>query len=962
MLASIMVLSLIPAIQLSVSAAAVDTGVTGLTADSSGNATWTASGGTITGSVTASSSTGCGSTSYSSRNGTLTFTNSSESVALLSFDYSLTLSGGSATVDGATVTAGASFSKKLEAGDTVAVKITSNNSNSEATTITISNIKLTEEKDVNITFKAPSNGTYTVDGEAITADTIKTVKTTDTVSLAATPASGYKFFGWYSETSGSYFATTASLSTSFTEDQTVVPEFVPGTTPVFKVGSKLFTDLNEAAQANGSLIVLMSNATLPGGDYTIPSGKTLLIPMDAAETVYRDAPSIVYNSYATPTAYRILTMASGASITVESGGAICLPSKLSSKGQLAGWNGTPTGPDGRINMQSGSTITVKNGGNLYAWGYIYGSGSVVAESGATVHEAFQIKDWRGGSATSNIYSYAFILSQYYVQNIEVPLTIYSGATEKLYSAVNASSSAYTMGATFVGNGGLFKINTGYIVKDYIESTDRLQVDCYGDVSISSMNMTGLPIIGSINTSGYILPINSNVTINLHSGTSTIDQNLELLPSTEVTVDEGATLNVASGKKVYVYDNDNWGNFTGSARLYVIGYSVANGTTAKRTAAGLVNAKVDVNGTVNVSGNIYTSQGGANITSSQGTGKIVYNTAPGTSDSTIYEMANNSTKTPVTFNPARLKNADGTYVETAGKPAGTTIPYIDGFWGGVPAPTYTVNWWLDAEADEPLYTAEVEEGETPVYNGTTPTKDSTAQYDYTFDGWTKEGDDTVYTDLPAASADVSYYAHFAEAVRSYNVTWVVGEYNISSMWEYGDTPYYLNGEPTKEPDAQYTYTFTGWYPDIVPVEDEAIYTAQFSQTLNKYFVTWIVDGTPTDEEYNYGETPVYKVNGEPATPIKEGDAQFSYTFTGWSPELSSVSGPATYTAQFSETLNTYTVTWNNWDGSELEKDEDVAYGTTPSYDGETPTKEGDAQFSYTFAGWTPAVTSDSIVTG
>jgi len=41
----------------------------------------------------------------------------------------------------------------------------------------------------------------------------------------------------------------------------------------------------------------------------------------------------------------------------------------------------------------------------------------------------------------------------------------------------------------------------------------------------------------------------------------------------------------------------------------------------------------------------------------------------------------------------------------------------------------------------------------------------------------------------------------------------------------------------------------------------------------------------------------------------------------------------------------TVTWQNDDGTVFETDENVANGTTPSYDGTTPTKDG-----YVFAGW------------
>ena len=1079
-LALVMVLSILPVTV--ASAATVNTGVTGLSAESTGAASWSSSNGTINGSVAAKATTSCGSTSYSSQNGTLTFTNSSGGLRMFSFDYSVGVNGGSITIDGTAVTAGGGFSKKLEAGETVAVVLTSNDSNDTATTISISNMKMTEEKNVTVTFKAPVNGSYTVDGAAITVDTEKTIKTTDIVALAATPASNYKLFGWFNVTTGECLATAASANLTFSENCTVEPRFVSSSTPVFKTGDKLFTDLNEAisyAQSSGSAtIVLIANGTLPAGNYTIPSGKALLMPMDAGYSVVREEPTVIYGSHSTPSAYSLLTMANGANITVANGGELCCAGNLCSTGQLGGWNGCTTGPGGRIKMNSGSTIKVQSGGKLYAWGYIYGSGSVEVQSGGTVYEAFQIKDWRGGTATSNCYSYTFIISQYYIQNIEVPMKLYAGCTEKLWSSANASSSAYPMGATFVGSGGMFNISSGYLIKDYIESTDRLQIDAYGDVSVTTMQLTGLPMIGSISTADYELPITSNITLNLHSGSVSTQQNIKLLPAVEFNVDEGATMQVNSGKKIYVYDNDDWGNFTGSARLYVIGYSVANGTTAKRNASSLVDAKVNLNGTATVSGNVYTSLGGGNITSSTGSGSFTFATAPGTNDATIYEMAGNSTKTAVTFNPVRLHNGanrpDGVeeYRATAGSAAGSVFFYCK-----------ALDMWL--KNGETLATVSFN-GNAPAgktvsgtMNSFTITADKTsfqaaATLDdlkvalpanaysvdgYQFTGWNTAADGTgdSYTAADAVffTSNTTLYAQWEELgtlangyyligtrndwdmnaldsslmfelnpesndnewmltlslteneqfkvikVDNGNVTWYPSadnsnytvdaghagqtktvffrpDYNGGSDWwyntiyvpvnvytitwknddgtvidttdvEHGTVP--THADPVKEGNAQYSYTFTGWNPTPVAAVADAEYTATFSQTTNKYNITWKNDDGSVIEttQVEYGTVPTH------AAPEKQNTAQYTYTFIGWEPTPVPVTGDAEYTATFQETVNEYEIIFQNYDGTELQKT-NVEYGTMPSYLGTEPVKPSTAEFSYSFNGWTPELTT------
>ena len=57
-----------------------------------------------------------------------------------------------------------------------------------------------------------------------------------------------------------------------------------------------------------------------------------------------------------------------------------------------------------------------------------------------------------------------------------------------------------------------------------------------------------------------------------------------------------------------------------------------------------------------------------------------------------------------------------------------------------------------------------------------------------------------------------------------------------------------------------------------------------------------------------------------------------------------------------TSSVCTVTWRDEDGSTLVTDDLAAVNTTPTYYGATPTKAGNAQYTYTFAGWTPAITA------
>ena len=54
----------------------------------------------------------------------------------------------------------------------------------------------------------------------------------------------------------------------------------------------------------------------------------------------------------------------------------------------------------------------------------------------------------------------------------------------------------------------------------------------------------------------------------------------------------------------------------------------------------------------------------------------------------------------------------------------------------------------------------------------------------------------------------------------------------------------------------------------------------------------------------------------------------------------------------DTTEVFKVTWENYDGTVLKVDENVAKGTTPEYTGDVPTKPSDADYDYEFDKWSP----------
>ncbi len=661
-----------------------------VTASVDSNGTLTESSGTVTVTVTGSV--------ISKKTATVTITNASDVSATVSFNYSVS-SYNSFTIDGVSQSASGTYSKQLEAGGTISVVVQSKSGLSGRTaTLTLSNFSyVTAKESSSITFDYNSSlGSVSLDNTVIADGHIAEISK-DGVILTATANSGVTFLGW-TDGNGVILSKEASFTYTPFNDGTVKALFDDGTA-FFGVGSSFLADslslaVNYAQSSGANVIHLVNNGTLPAGDYTIPAGITLLIPFDSANTIYTDKPEYVTytdSGYTKPVAYRTLTMASGANLIVN--GSLSIPAKhIGMSGAAKGLGNSPTGNVGFIKMQKDSNITVNNGGNLYAYGYITGSGKVTANSGAKVYEYFQVGDFPGGNNTSKLADAkkVFLFSQYYIQNVEVPLRIYSGAEEIAVATMDTGFIDKTTTLTFISNdSAMFVLGSGYAEKRYDGTKDRLIIDLYGDATMSPIEFdvaTGLTSI-SINSKDFALPITHSLTVNAKSGaTFTINQDMALLPGAEIVIEEGASGALGTGVSAFIYDVDSWGKyiFYGNSTDTVhnnkrfLAPPYAPGRVNARTESSLKDAEVCINGTFDATnGFIYTTSNATGTLTSLTTtgGANIYSTDNGR----VYVTPNTNVTTyqfdacvedvginyvDITAEQAKLKNADGSFTSTS----------------------------------------------------------------------------------------------------------------------------------------------------------------------------------------------------------------------------------------------------------------------------------------------------------
>ena len=282
--------------------------------------------------------------------------------------------------------------------------------------------------------------------------------------------------------------------------------------------------------------------------------------------------------------------------------------------------------------------------------------------------------------------------------------------------------------------------------------------------------------------------------------------------------------------------------------------------------------------------------------------------------------------------------------------------------------YTITFY-DEDGVAKLGESTVKYGETAVYPNSLPTKASTDGHTYAFEKWVTTVGGTTEDNLSNVIANRNVYASYSDTVAKYTVRFFNEGTQIGAdqTIEHGNSAVKPEN-PTKEADAQYTYTFEKWVDNtgadvnLDQVTKDIDAYAKYTTTTNKYTVRFFDEnGTQIGES----QSIEYGTSATAPTPTKEATAQYTYNFTGWvdqiggttTVDVTNITGNVDAYAKFDQITNKYTITFYDEDGVAKLGESTVDYGNS-AVAPETPTKAEDNTYTYTFEKWVTEVSGET----
>ena len=545
-------------------------------------------------------------------------------------------------------------------------------------------------------------------------------------------------------------------------------------------------------------------------------------------------------------------------------------------------------------LTSNSNVTI-NGGtyNVSTTGTTGAIGAIVSVPAARVITSGDYAGDYYSSATMTINAGTF--------NVEAATTTATGAyAGRNYISANTmpnTFSKYNYGNLII-HGGEFNVSTnGTSTADGVKSHGTTLIDG-GTFNVTPKSTTAYGV-------------------RVYAGKTTINETAQHSPEFNVTATTTAYGVMAGGgeapnaKTGLCYDGEvevNAGTFnvetTSDKPAYGV-YVYLGSAKITSTSSGYYRGNYAYAGTATING------GEFNVTSKKTEAYGIFVPAGATqSGATAYDPASATPKCTVNGGKFWINGTANKIYMTNTKALPADYKIYGGYYGGTSNVTYGLSGYVvspkqiitlnDQNANYPKYTYKVGDGATitwkngsttltstpnlfelgiiPVYYGATPTKDSDAQYTYTFDGWSTTDGGNKLASLPAISADATYYAHYATTLQSYDVTFNLqghGDAITSQTKDYGSKV----DKPT-DPTAD-GWIFGGWFKEAA-CTNEWDFSDDEVQGTTELFAKWTMDGIgPKLDIVDWtSSTLTINMNGIPAAgwnyTIKVGELE-SHTY-------------------------------------------------------------------------------------
>lgn len=294
------------------------------------------------------------------------------------------------------------------------------------------------------------------------------------------------------------------------------------------------------------------------GYYTVKSGVTLLVPYDGTYSTSADNYLKDDNTETSATPYVTLTMTEGTTLTVKGGGSLLVNASIASNGMAS----SHAINYGKLVTEKDTKIVLESGSWADAMGYITGSGEMIAESGSSIYEVFNLYGWKGGSISSKIKGKVFPINQYTLNNLQINTTFNAGS----YYYAKATITATLIGrvdtkVAFVSpeSDAFIELSSGTLKKSYVNTNGNVRFAMNGNATFHNLEVK--VSAASASTKKLQVPIPGHFKLTVASGTTTIpsDVQIKLLPGAELNINSGATLNVNGALYAYADINDAYDN-------------------------------------------------------------------------------------------------------------------------------------------------------------------------------------------------------------------------------------------------------------------------------------------------------------------------------------------------------------------------------------------------------------------